>query len=274
MADEQSTTPEQPAPREAPLYGELAPEGWEWKPPSDERASQGEVIESSVSAGSAGGSVDTAASSPVASPGGSAGGTTGRIAGVPHNLGATPRSAGAGAPTTEQAGSGDRSYRAPAPSAPPRQPAQPRPGFNAPTNAAGPRKRSADRTSTIILIAFGALGALYFAFSLQQMPASFAVMAQQLGANDLLIPDSVKTISTVGALAVLVVYALNVVLSLQRMRAGKLAFWVPLVAFGVALAVLFGCSAIALSQMPQLLQLLSDPGAVAKLFDSLGAAAK
>lgn len=311
--------------RPTPRYGELAPEGWEWKPATDERDAPRDEHDSatdmtrpsdqrdrsssrptygesappealtptqpgdpSAAGHSAAG---PSASGPIA-PGSGVSTPAGRLHGVPHNLGAPRRdgqsggapaggantSAHAGTNSNSNSGSGERSYRASMPSTPPAQPPVQQNRHSAPSmTSAAPasaRKHPVDRTATIALLAFGALGALYFAFSLQQMPASFSVMAQQLGASDLLIPGSVKTISTVGAIVVLTIYALNVVFSIQRLRAGKVTFWVPLVAFGVAIAVLFGCSAIALSQMPELLQLLSDPGAVAKLFDSLGAAAK
>jgi len=118
-----------------------------------------------------------------------------------------------------------------------------------------------------VLLALGALGALYFAAVLQQLPASLSTFSGVLGAPDIAIPSSVHTLSTVGVITVLAIYALNVVLSIHRLRARKLSFWVPLVAAAIAGVVVFAFASFAMNQVPELLQLFADPDAMGKLFE-------
>lgn len=132
-----------------------------------------------------------------------------------------------------------------------------------------PASRSSDRIITIVLLALGAFGAFYFAASLYALPDSLRLVAAALGAEGFVVPSAVSTLATVGALTVLALYALNLVYSIQRMRAKKLAFWVPLVAGVIALIVSFTFMAFALFQAPELANLFSDPEGADKLRDFL-----
>ncbi|MFC6235979.1 DUF6264 family protein, partial [Leucobacter soli] len=152
---------------------------------------------------------------------------------------------------------GQQHYRGEAPQLPP----QPRP------RAANPRL--GDRIVTIVLLAIGALGALYSAASLQQLPNSLALLGDALAIEGFVVPAAVSTLGTVGALIVLAVYAIALIYSIQRMRHRKLAFWVPLAAAAIAFIVVFAFTAFALNQAPELIQVLSDPSATAKLIDYL-----
>lgn len=120
---------------------------------------------------------------------------------------------------------------------------------------------------TIVLLVLGGLGALYTAASLFQLPASFTMMAAALELENFSLPDSVRTISIVGALLVFAVYALNLVYAVQRVRSRRLAFWVPLVAAVVAGIVMFVFAGIAVTQVPDLMQATSDPDAFSKLLE-------
>lgn len=122
---------------------------------------------------------------------------------------------------------------------------------------------------TVVLLVLGAFSALYFAASLQQLPASLSMLASALEVDGFVLPESVATLGTVGALTILAVYAVNLIYSIQRMRRGKLAFWVPLVAGVIAVIVVFAFTAFALGQAPELAQVFTDPGASAKLLNYL-----
>jgi len=236
-------------PRPAPRYGELAPEGWTWTPEGgvDGAPTEGRNAPDRASASSP---TPAASSAPVPAP-------SGQVPGVPHNLGVgtdpAPRPAGATQPDTSER---PDAYRA----------AEPPKG-----GAAGPRGGLlADRIITIALLALGAYGALNLALSLQQLPQSMRLTASLLGLESLDVPEAVGIAGIVGAIAVLAIYAVNLIFSIQRMRARKLAFWVPLAAFGLALVVLFVCSTIAVVQLPELMQQMSDPDALSKILDQAG----
>ncbi|MCB1273257.1 MAG: hypothetical protein KDB25_02520, partial [Leucobacter sp.] len=130
--------------------------------------------------------------------------------------------------------------------------------------------RRGDRIATILLLVLGAFGALYSATTLQQLPASLSMLASALDITDFVVPDAIPTLGTVGGLLVLAVYALAVVLSIQRLRRGSLSFWVPLAAAAIAFLITFAFTAFALNQAPELVQHLADPDAMTKLLDYLG----
>jgi hypothetical protein len=156
----------------------------------------------------------------------------------------------------QNGGQAQQSYRATEPPAQPGGGARPSGG------------RLADRIITIVLLALGAYGALSLALSLQQVPQQFRLIGTVLGAENLTVPESVGVVGTVGAILVLAVYAVNLIFSIQRLRARKLAFWVPLVAFALALVVLFVCTIVAVNALPELMQLMSDPDALSKMLNN------
>lgn len=257
MASERDhTSDSEPAaktPRPAPQYGEYAPEGWSWSPEGD--------------------SAPTPAAGQTAAQPGQAAPPAGRrqLPGVPHNLGVDNpgvdnpgvRNPGVDAPPSAGRNGGvetrpDRSYRA---TEPPAGRAVPRDG------------KLADKIITILLLAVGAYGALSFAFSLQQLTQQLRLVGTMLGLENLSVPGTVGTVGVVGAIIVLAIYAVNVIFSIQRMRARKFAFWIPLVAFALALAVVFICTMTAVAQTPELLQQMSDPTAVDRLLNSMATTA-
>lgn len=235
------------AQRPRPAYGEYAPEGWSWTPPGQENAGAG----SPAAETAAGPTGDATAARP----------GTGRVPGVPHNLGApgaaNPRAVdpapaqASPAPTANaQPAAGQQHYRG----------AAPQPGK-------AERSLLGDRIITIVLLVLGALGALYSAVSLYSLPASISLMGSALEISNFSVPAIVGTVGTVGALLIFAIYALNLIYSLQRVRARKLAFWVPLVAAVLAGIASVGFNAFAIAQVPELIQQLADPNAMSRLLD-------
>lgn len=130
-----------------------------------------------------------------------------------------------------------------------------------------PKNRQSDRIITIVLLVVGALGALYTALSMMQLPASFHLIATTLEFDDFVAPASIETLGTVGALVTLALYAVTLIYSIQRMRAKKLTFWVPLAAGALSIIIAIVISMIAMSQAPDLMQQLADPGVAARLLE-------
>lgn len=262
-----SAQPVDPRPR--PAYGEYAPEGWEWKPESeDEPAGAGSAPDPA-----------SASSIPVSTRAGA-----GPVAGVPHNLGvrnapqpsavsqSAPRGTAAEAPGPRgDAAAGRRGdepapYRADSPQ--PLPPGQARAAAAAAAGAPTPKNRRGDRVVTIILLVLGGLGALYNALSLMQLPASLELILTAMG-GDAAIPGWIGTMSTISAIAMLALYAVTLIYSLQRLRAGRLAFFVPLSAGAIALVLLVGVSVAAMFGIPEFMELSQDPDAVNRMMRGL-----
>ncbi|MFD5600288.1 DUF6264 family protein [Leucobacter sp. NPDC058333] len=233
--------PQRPSDRPQPAYGELAPEGWEWKPETSDGA------EAARSAG--------------ASP----------VTGVPHNLGArgtdeAAASATAQAPARSTTPTRDpEPYRAPAPQSGQQAPL----AAQQPTAPAARKPRMADRVITIILLVMGVFGSLNFAGSMMSMPGSLSQVASALDLKDFSVPAWVATVGTVSAIAIFAIFAVSLIFSIQRMRAGKLAFWVPLTAGVIVVIGTIIVSIAILMNIPELMNAAADPGATEKLWDSL-----
>ena len=222
----------------------------------------------------------------------------GRLPGVPHNLGVSgaagtpitaPVAGAAGAtgaqppapnaynPAQSQPGQGEPYRAAPQPSAPtssqPHQHAPQQLGVTATPAGATPTppKRTADRIVSIVLLVLGAFGALNLGFSAMQMPAQVSQAAEIFGIEGVTVPASVSTIGTVGAIIMLAIYAVTLIASIQRLRARKLTFWLPLVAGALAFIAALVVSLMAFGQSPELLQAMADPDATQKMLDYLSA---
>lgn len=249
-----STTPAVPTERPKPAFGEYAPEGWEWKPEESES------------------SPDSTTASPATAAAAPARPDASRLTGVPHNLGAgssstvTPNPVRSTPPPANSAkpSNGDpEPYRATsAPAAPAQYVAQP----NA---AAGPRPRTGDRIVTIVLLVIGAIGALISAQSMLALNSSFTLMGEAVGLTDFEVPSWLGTLGTVSALAFIAVYAVTLIFSIQRMRARKITFWVPLTSGVVVMIAMFVLTTIAIMNMPELMSQLSDPDATQRMLDYL-----
>lgn len=254
--------------RPTPAFGEYAPEGWEWKP--EEAAEQSETPQ-----GGAPGSGQEPRPGAIPAPASHRQGS-GQVPGVPHNLGAggqTPQpqapSASPAAPIPPASNATGNNTGKPGEPAPFRAdaPNQLTPGAGGSAQKAPGRK--GDKIITILLLVLGGLGALNMAGSLLQLPGTVSMMAEAFELTDFVVPSSLSTIGTAGALLVFGVYALNLIYSIQRIRAGKLAFWVPLAAAVIAFLFTLAFTMIGLYQSPELVNTMADPTSVSKLLDYL-----
>ena len=257
-APDAPAAPAAPAARPRPAFGEYAPEGWEWKPEG-------------ADAPATGGAPSAAPAAPAAQA------ASARVTGVPHNLGAGSGRGSAtpsGAPSAQQptsgpaAGSGSARSGDPAPyratSAPvaPPQPSPAAPG-------SGPKPRTGDRIVTVVLLVIGALGALITAQSMLALNSSFTLMADAVGIDGFTAPSWLGTLGTVSALAFIAIYAVTLIFSIQRMRARKLTFWVPLTAGAIVFIAMFVITTVAITSMPELMSQLADPDATQRMLDYL-----
>lgn len=216
--------PEDEPSRPAPAYGEYAPEGWDWKPPTDEPSASAAAPENGAS---------DSGSAP--------------LPGVPHNLGAGGSAPGP-APVAPQGTTDPSPYRATEPQAAPLPP------------AGGRKPRTADRVVTIILLVIGAFGTLNSAASFFALESQLRLTANMIGIESPEVAGWVGTLGLVSGLAMLLLYAVTIIFSIQRMRAGKLAFWVPLTAGAVAVLLVLIIPMIALGGTPEIMQQIeADP---------------
>lgn len=290
----QSARP-QADPRPRPAYGEYAPEGWEWKPEAEHGAANGAPPSASSSAassatapsaagpvsgvphnlgvkGSSGRSAAAAgptagSATPGASSGSNAPGSNAPGSSAPSGTATDAR--GAAETGSEGAQSGPSPYRAEAPQ--PLDPASARAAQAAQARAAGapaPKDRRGDRIVTIILLVIGGFGALYNALSLLQLPASLELIMTTLG-SDADVPGWITTMSTISAVAMLALYAVTLIYSLQRLRARKLTFFVPLTAGVIAIVGVLGVSVAAMMGIPGFMELTQDPDAMNRVIESL-----
>lgn len=250
--------------RPRPQYGEYAPEGWQWTPPED-------VDEMTAPA------TATAASAPPAHEWPAKG--SGKVPGVPHNLGVRSDGSSGGAPsqtpasqTPQQSGQAPQhrqEQQAPRQSPPPQAAPAPVAGPSSGSPAPAGKNRLADRVITILLLVLGGFGAMYLAAALSSLPNQFAIMADVLGISDPTIPDWLGTLTTVSVFVILALYAVNLIFSIQRLRARKLAFFIPLIAGAVAVILFFVVTTVAMNAVPEIAdQIMNDPnGTLEKMLE-------
>ncbi len=178
---EDGVTPSRPDERPRPQYGEYAPEGWTWQPPTGERTSD------------------------------------------------------------------------PAP-----QMATPQPA--APARTAAPRP--ADRILTIVLLAVAVIGALNSVLSLQQLAPQVQIVYDQQGIGDYTPPIWLPTLVLVGTVLQLAVLGVTIAWSIARVRAGKLAFWVPLAGGVASVVIMMVLMSIVFLNDPTFLSYLDELSAV------------
>ncbi len=192
-------TPSRPDERPRPQYGEYAPDGWTWQPPSDD---------------------------PYAAPA------------VPRE----PERSGAGT------GSDGRSTT-PAPA-------------GGGSLAAGSAARPADRILTIVLLALAVIGALNSVLSLQQLAPQVQLVYDQQGIGDYTAPEWLPTLVLVGTILQLALLGATIAWSVSRVRAGKLAFWVPLAGGAASVVIMMVLMSIVFLNDPTFLSYLDELSAV------------
>lgn len=246
MSDETNTEPtgnaarKQPgdAPSSAPRkpeFGELAPEGWV-NPVTGEPAG-----------GSVGGSAEpsqTAAGARAQAP---------DLAGVPRNLGKG----------VSRKPDGSSASAAVAPD----RPAEPAassvtPNDSKGTAAGATRQLPAasvriDRVATIVLLAAGAIGSLYMADSFMQLTPFFAQLYALFELGEFTAPAWFAVISTIGWMGQLLIWALTLLLSIQRMRRQKLAFFIPIAGAVLSFIVAIVLMVVAISAAPEFIEYLT-----------------
>lgn len=242
--------PTQAPPRPQPRYGEYAPEGAE--PAVAQDPAQTALP----------GSAPVMNPTPNTSGGGAYVGPT--VPGVPHNLG-VDRTAGDPAP---------QPYRAAPTAAGPASPADTSGGSyraTAPAGAAMPAThgRRGDRVVTIVLLVIGALGALLSAGVFQQLRDTLVIYTSAFDIDASQIPGWVGLAGTIGALAVLALYAVTLIASIGRMRAGKLSFYIPLIAGVIAAIATTVVLNVAVLAVPGLFDAFTAPGALDQLMNYL-----
>lgn len=275
---EQPAEPEESATRRPkPKYGELAPEGWQWQPPQESAAAAG-VPSQHEEAGGA-----------LPKPG------------VPHNLGIAPVRSEVHPPAVSSVNSAPTTHAGKEPGkeqqpgvsssdtfvAPPQQATSPSRNTQTATASAPQQAENGsataspaenerlkvrskrDSVATIILLVLGALGAIYSASSLMQTPAALSLIASALKLDNFTVPEQVATLGAFGALTMIAIQAVSLLLSIWRLTRKKLAFWVPLVAFGVAVIALIAFSVAMWATVPELIAHLQDPAASQQVIDYL-----
>lgn len=116
-------------------------------------------------------------------------------------------------------------------------PAPPPPAPPAPAVAAA-RTNTVDRMVTVALLVLGAFGAWNSATSLQQLPAAIQTVYTQQGVGTYSPQEWLPTLALIGTVSMLALYAGVLGWSIARLRAGKLAFWVPIVGGVIALVAM------------------------------------
>lgn len=140
-------------------------------------------------------------------------------------------------------------------------------GSAAPTDprgvAAGARGMTrggiAYRVITVGLLAFGLAQAFSLSRSFLMLDATLSAQAQQLGITDYRPLPAVGALGVIATVAVIVLWLAAVICSFALRRRGRLAFWVPLVAGVISIALTAVAIAVGFSATPDILERLSTP---------------
>jgi len=148
-------------------------------------------------------------------------------------------------------------------------PARPAGGAAAASALDGRPERRGDRIATIALLVIGLFGAIYNALLLNMLPSvasetfrqTAEILGTELPARDFAPGPQVPTLILVGTIVQLALWVIALAWSVRRLRARRLAFWVPLVAGIVAFAVFYVLMAQILLSDPEYARVLMGPGA-------------
>lgn len=172
--------------------------------------------------------------------------------GVPHNLGVGQ---GPQSQAPEQTPAATQTHAAPT---------------GPPSSDPGERRGSvADRVITIVLLVLGAFGALQMALGMLTLGTQLEIIATTLGVEDFTVPAGMTALQSVGTIVMLSLFAVALIWSVQRLRANKLAFWVPLSAGVLAFILVFVFALIGILMVPELLD-YSNPENAQRLLEQLG----
>lgn len=149
------------------------------------------------------------------------------------------------------------------PAAPPAAQQRPAPA-PPPQYAAVPGVRqpgSVDRVVTIALLVLGAFGSVNTAVSLQMLPQQISLVYEQQGIGAFTPAEWLPTLTMVGTVLQLALYAATLGWSILRLRARKTAFWVP---------ILGGVLSIVLMMVLVSIVFLNDPTFVSYIEEMAG----
>ena len=233
-----------------PQYGEMAPEGWvspvTGEPTPAATASEAPAVTRPEAAA---GTTATAQTAPE-----NAGERSARL-GVPHNLGvnkAAPAKSAAGLSAATQSAANQNV--APISNQSETPPAQ------AGATQIPRANKTTDRIATILLLAAGAMGALNLAEAFMNLDKTFAQIYDLYDLGTFNAPEWFGVLGTVGWISVLAVYALTLIISVQFMQRGRLAFWVPLAGATLSFILVTILMMIAVSSAPELIEYMQTNG--------------
>ncbi len=118
--------------------------------------------------------------------------------------------------------------------------------------------RPVDRVITVVLLAVAVLGALNTVLSLQQLAPQVQLVYDQQGIGDYTPPTWLPTLVIVATIVQLGLLAVTIVWSVRRLRAGRLAFWVPLAGGAASVIVMMVLMSIVFLNDPAFLAYLDE----------------
>lgn len=216
--------------RPKPEYGEYAPEGWV-SPVTGEPVAPSPSTEPAAPTESVAGQTQLAHTQST----GKSTASSGRLDGVPHNLGVSKA-------TQAQ------------------ETASETPQHPKPNSVSARMNRPADRIATVMLLAFGAYGALNSASAFMNLQQVFEQIFAVYDLGTFTAPEWFGALSTIGWISQLAVWAITLILSIQLMRRKRMAFYIPLVGAVIAFLITLVLMMIALSAAPELVTYVSEHG--------------
>jgi len=121
-------------------------------------------------------------------------------------------------------------------------------------------KRLTDRIFTVTLLAIGAFGALNLASALMNLNQVFAQLYAMYNLGPFSAPEWFGVLSTIGWIVPLGLWAVALIMSIQFMQRGKVAFYIPLAAGVIAFIVAIVLMIVAITAAPELMTYLNNNG--------------
>ncbi|KJL18245.1 hypothetical protein RN50_03354 [Microbacterium foliorum] len=114
-----------------------------------------------------------------------------------------------------------------------------------------PRRRPVDRLVTIALLAYGLVNVVVTGLSYLDFPTAMNQMMSALGVDGEFTNFAQgKLWGTIASIVLVAGWSLTALLSVRRLRSGKVSWWVPLAGGAVTLLVASICAAIPLMNDP------------------------
>lgn len=214
-------------------------------------------------------------------------GNSARLPGIPHNLGlhraansqlphdsavttrsdttAAAQETVASETATHENSAQQEVTQSSAPAAPPVAPALATSDTAVETPAKSSQK---DKIATIVLLVVGALSAINLALSMASLYTTAHLLVATLPKHNLTVPEFVQPLGAVMCILMLLSWLLTLAFAVNRLRAKKRAFWVPLVAGVITTTISLVVSGLVIMQtLPA--DVLSDPQQMQIIVDAL-----